>query len=107
MFIYQRVRADVHLIEVVDHEVAGIHRACTKEIKCFKNGRPTSIVVDDFFPCSPNSGLPCYAHVDVQGVSACRSSAQVTQCAELECVWPKHHLRIFVRGTIRSQMIAV
>lgn len=37
------------------------------EIKCFKNGRPTSIVVDDFFLCSPNSGLPCYAHVDVQG----------------------------------------
>ena len=29
--------------------------------------------------------------------------AQVTQCAELECVWPKHHLRIFVRGTIRWQ----
>eukprot|EP00435_Cladocopium_sp_Y103_P021928 s2105_g5.t1 len=37
------------------------------EIKCFKNGRPTSIVVDDFLPCSPNSGLPCYAHIDIQG----------------------------------------
>lgn len=39
----------------------------TKEIKCFKNGRPTSIILDDFLPCSPNTGMPCYAHVDVQG----------------------------------------
>ena len=40
----------------------------TKEVKCFKNGRPTSVVLDDFLPCSPNTGLPCYAHVDVQGM---------------------------------------
>lgn len=39
----------------------------TKEIKCFKNGCPTSIILDDFLPCSPNTGMPCYAHVDVQG----------------------------------------
>ena len=42
---------------------------CAKEIKCFKNGRPTSIILDDFLPCSPNTGLPCYAHVDVEGAS--------------------------------------
>lgn len=47
-----------------------------KEIKCFKNGQPTSIIVDDFFPCSPNTGLPCYAHVDVQG--GCKRAGGVT-----------------------------
>eukprot|EP00930_Biecheleria_cincta_P080550 TRINITY_DN6889_c0_g1_i2.p1 TRINITY_DN6889_c0_g1~~TRINITY_DN6889_c0_g1_i2.p1 ORF type:complete len:1395 (+),score=236.57 TRINITY_DN6889_c0_g1_i2:28-4185(+) len=32
------------------------------EVNCFKNGRPTTVVVDDLFPCSPSTGKPCYAH---------------------------------------------
>ena len=33
-----------------------------------RGGRPR-IVIDDFIPCSPNTGKPCYAHVDLQGVA--------------------------------------
>ena len=72
--VQKNLGADVHLKILA--------WSCTKEIKCFKNGRPTSVVVDDFFPCSPNSGLPCYAHVDVQGESMPKFT-QLTQWAEI------------------------
>jgi hypothetical protein len=32
------------------------------EVVCYKNGVPTSVVVDDYFPCDPVSGTPCYSH---------------------------------------------
>jgi len=56
------------------------------EIKCFKNGRPTSIILDDFLPCSPNTGMPCYAHVDVQGRNANELWVML-----LEKAWAKLH----------------
>jgi len=34
------------------------------EVNCFKNGRPTTVIVDDLFPCSPTTGKPCYAHAE-------------------------------------------
>ncbi|CAK0876016.1 unnamed protein product, partial [Prorocentrum cordatum] len=34
------------------------------EIRCFKNGLPVTIIVDDLFPCSPLTGKPCYSHAD-------------------------------------------
>lgn len=34
------------------------------EILCFKNGMQTSVIVDDLFPCDPESGKPCYSHVE-------------------------------------------
>ncbi|CAK9056454.1 unnamed protein product [Durusdinium trenchii] len=56
------------------------------EISCFKNGRPTTIVVDDFLPCSPNTGKPCYAHVDLQGRNANELWVML-----LEKAWAKLH----------------
>jgi hypothetical protein len=31
------------------------------EITCFKNGRVTKVVLDDYFPCNPTTGKPCYS----------------------------------------------
>eukprot|EP00928_Gymnodinium_smaydae_P017636 TRINITY_DN16748_c0_g1_i1.p1 TRINITY_DN16748_c0_g1~~TRINITY_DN16748_c0_g1_i1.p1 ORF type:complete len:686 (+),score=79.47 TRINITY_DN16748_c0_g1_i1:281-2338(+) len=32
------------------------------EVVCWKNGVRTTIVVDDWFPCNPSTGEPCYSH---------------------------------------------
>ena len=37
------------------------------EVSCFKNGQLTKVIVDDLIPCSPSTGKPCYAHVNVEG----------------------------------------
>lgn len=46
--------------------VFGRNRAVSKygvyELKCYKNGLPITIIVDDYFPCDPSSGNPCYSH---------------------------------------------
>jgi len=32
------------------------------EIACFKNGKETTVIVDDYFPCNPCTQKPCYSH---------------------------------------------
>ncbi|CAJ1423215.1 unnamed protein product [Effrenium voratum] len=56
------------------------------EVSCFKNGQPTTIIVDDFFPCSPNTGKPCYAHANAQDRGANELWVLI-----LEKAWAKLH----------------
>eukprot|EP00439_Symbiodinium_sp_Y106_P076683 s1128_g15.t2 len=58
------------------------------EVSCFKNGQLTKVIVDDLIPCSPSTGKPCYAHVNVEGEGQTVNELWV---ALLEKAWAKLH----------------
>jgi calpain-15 len=34
------------------------------EVVCWKNGKQTSVIIDDWFPCNPTTGKPVYSHTN-------------------------------------------
>ncbi|CAE7576762.1 DEK1 [Symbiodinium natans] len=65
------------------HSSVGVY-----EVVCFKNGQLTRVIIDDLIPCSPTTGKPCYAHVNVENEGTTVNELWV---ALLEKAWAKLH----------------